>query len=146
MKDNQDFRNHARVDPAFHFFVAPVLLLNVVGTIFVLVHHWPYRVLIHTWLVIVAVALVALATLARVYALRVQDRVIRLEERIRYMQLLSPETIAAAQGLSVKQVVALRFASDAELPGLVQRTLAEHLEPKAIKEAVKVWRSDRLRV
>ncbi len=142
----QNFRNHTRIDPLFHFLVAPVLLLNVVVTIVVLVHHWPEHRLLHAWLVVLAIALSLLATLARIYAIRVQDRVIRLEERIRYLQLLTPEAAAGAGTLSTMQIVALRFASDAELPGLAQRAAAENMTPKAIKEAIKVWRPDTVRV
>ena len=77
---------------------------------------------------------------------RVQDRVIRLEENLRYQRLLPPELLAATQSLTLGQIIALRFASDAELPALVQRTLSENLEPKAIKQSITNWRADNLRV
>jgi hypothetical protein len=93
-----------------------------------------------------ALALLLLAVSARTYALRVQDRVIRLEERLRYQRLLPSDLLAASQSLTLRQIIALRFASDAELPALVQRTLRANLEPKAIKQAITNWRADDLRV
>ena len=133
------------MDPPFHFFVAPVLMVNVVVTIVVLVTHSDHW-LLHGWLVILAFALLLLAGVARSSALRAQDRVIRLEEALWYQRLLGPEDLAAAQGLSLRQVIALRFAGDAELAGLLRRALAEGMTPKAIKQAITVWRADLYRV
>ncbi len=130
----------------FHFFILPVLLINLILTIVVLIRHWPQHVVLFSWFVVMALALFMLAGSARSSALRVQDRVIRLEENLRYQRLLPPEAVAAAQSLTVKQIIALRFASDAELPTLVQRALTENLEPKAIKQSITNWRADNLRV
>ena len=146
MANEQNFSNHTRYEPGFHFILIPILLINVLLTIVVFVHHWPYQRVLHGWLVVMAIALLMLAGLAREYANKVQDRVIRLEESLRYQRLLTPDVALAAQALSVRQVIALRFASDAELQGLVQRTLAENLTPKQIKQAVQVWRPDTHRV
>ena len=145
MSAPQNYKNHARFHPPFHFFVAPVLLINVILSIVVLVRHWPHHIALLSWLVIMSVALFLLAGFARQYALTVQDRVIRLEENLRYQRLLPPELALAAQALSVKQIIALRFASDAELPALLQRTLTENLKPKAIKQSITNWRADHLR-
>jgi hypothetical protein len=142
----QTYKNHSRFHPPFHFFVAPVLLLNVLVSIAVLVHHWPKHWALLIWLVVMSLALFLLTGFARSYALRVQDRVIRLEERLRYQSLLTPELVVAAQSLTLKQIIALRFASDAELPTLIQRTLSENLTPKAIKQSITNWRADNLRV
>jgi len=146
MAEQQSFKHHARMDPPFHFFVAPVLLINVIVTLVVLIHGWPYHVWLHGWLLVMAVALLLLAGVARSSALRAQDRLIRLEETLRYQRLLGPEELVAAQGLSLKQIIALRFASDAELAGLLRRAVAEGMTPKAIKEAIVVWRADLCRV
>ena len=146
MSEPQSYGNHTRFEPLFHFFVAPVLLINLVVTIAVLVRHWPHHLLLHFWLVILAFALLLFAGIARSYALKVQDRVIRLEEQLRYLRLLTPEQVAAAQALTIKQIVGLRFASDAELPALLQRAVAENLSQKAIKQAITTWRPDTFRV
>jgi hypothetical protein len=102
--------------------------------------------ILHIWLTLLAFALVVVATNSRVKDLKLQDRVIRLEERLRFAALLPPATLAATASLTVPQIVALRFASDAELPALVARTLAENLTPKQIKESVVTWRPDTHRV
>lgn len=146
MASEQNYRNHVRFDPPFHFFVAPVLLINVLVTLVVMIHRWPFAALLHVWLFVLALALLVLAGVARSSAIRAQDRVIRLEETLRYQPLLSPAELAAAGGLTLRQIIALRFASDAELPGLVRRALAEGMTPKAIKQAITVWRPDLERV
>lgn len=87
-------------------------------------------------------AVLALIAISRVYTTRLQDRIIRLEELVRAQRLLGPAQLAHWQSLGVKQVAALRFASDAEFAALVDRTIAEGLKPDAIKRAVKDWRAD----
>jgi len=140
----QNFKNHVRLVPTFHFFVLPVLVLNFVQSIFRLVHsgfRWNEIVGVLT-----ALALIFLALHARLFALRVQDRVIRLEERLRLMQLLSEPMRARIPELTVDQLCGLRFASDAELPKLAERALNEKLSRKQIKEAIQNWRPDYWRV
>lgn len=150
MPEPQSFKNHARFDPPFHFIATPILLINLIVTIVVCIttaiHHGTHHLALHIWLVIVSFALVVVSTNSRVKDLKVQDRVIRLEERLRYAALLPPAELAASASLSIRQIVALRFASDAELPALVKRTLAENLEPKQIKESIVAWRPDNHRV
>jgi hypothetical protein len=97
------------------------------------------------------VTLIAITFLLTVFKMRrytvcLQDRVIRLEERLRYAALLTPADLARAQALTTRQIIALRFASDAELPALLHRTLAENLEPSQIKESIEHWRPDHARV
>jgi uncharacterized protein DUF6526 len=146
MPTSQNYRNHTRLFPPYHFFVVWVFLINIIVTIVVLIRRWPHHIAMHIWMVVMALALFVLVTVARTFPLRVQDRVIRLEENLRYQRLLSPELLTAAQSLTLRQTIALRFASDAELPALVQRALAENLPPKAIKQAITDWRADNLRV
>jgi Family of unknown function (DUF6526) len=139
----QTFANHARFDPWFHFFVLPVLFANF----FVCCMH-EYHDPRHfdEWLILMSIVLLVLAVKVRGYALKVQDRIIRLEERLRLSTLLSASTLARLAELKEGQLVALRFASDAEIPGLVEKTLSEKLEPKQIKQAIQNWRSDFWRV
>ena len=140
----QNFENHTRWHAPFHFFLVPIFFLNV---IFALVQLIRFGDLDHAVLLVLAIALVVLTSLARTYALRVQDRVIRLEERLRYQQVLPPALAQRASTLSLRQVVALRFASDEELPELTQQVLDGKLTGgKEIKRAVKQWRADTLRV
>ena len=138
----QSFETHARYVPAFHFFVLPVLLINVIVQIVAAVRA-PGAA--SAWAVVVALALGMAAVLLRVMALTVQDRVIRLEETLRLTRLL-PDRAADIARLSRDHLVALRFASDAEAPGLIARILAGEISSrKDIKAAVKAWRADHLR-
>jgi len=139
----QTYKNHRRFLPAFHFFVIPVLLLNVVNQGR---YMWRAPSEGSAFAVIVAVALLVLAFLSRTQALTVQDRVIRLEMRLRLRQLLPPELQSQVNGLTVRQLVALRFAGDDELPELVRDVAAGKLQTsKDIKLRVKNWQSDYLR-
>ena len=139
----QSYANHVRWLPPFHFFVIPVLLLNVLNT---LRHLWLAPSLSTGFEVLVAAAIMLGALLARVMANSVQDRVIRLEMRLRLAQLLPADMQAGILNLTPKQLVALRFASDAELPGLIRDVLAGKLTTeKAIKLQAKNWQGDWLR-
>src|SRR5581483_5650741 len=139
----QSVRNHTRLLPAFHFFVVPVLFLNLINT---LRHLWLLPSASTAWTVVVALALLTLAFLARIMALTVQDRLIRLEMRLRLREVLPPELHGRIRELTHRQLVALRFASDAELPELTRDVLAGNLATsKEIKQRVKDWQADWLR-
>jgi hypothetical protein len=140
----QNFANHAKVVPAFHYFVVPVLILNFVWSIIRLVHTWfKFDALVG---LLTAAALVLLMFLARIFALRVQDRVIRLEERLRLNRLLPEALKPRIEEFTPGQLIALRFASDTELPALANKVLSENLtDVKAIKRLVQHWRPDHLR-
>ncbi|HMJ26271.1 MAG TPA: DUF6526 family protein [Pyrinomonadaceae bacterium] len=140
----QTFVNHTRWQPWFHYFVAPVMLINFVWAVVTFVKD-PNR---NTgWWIIVSAALVVLATLVRLNSLKVQDRLIRLEERLRYQQLLSPALCQQTGTLHPDQIVALRFAADDELEELVSAVLAGKFSKNAdIKRAIKNWRADTFRV
>jgi hypothetical protein len=143
MADTQSYKNHTRFFPLFHFFVAPVLIINFLNTLRHL-YHRPARDT--GWEVIVAAALVGLAFAARLMAITVQDRVIRLEMQLRMNHVLPPDLSARSGQLTRQQLVALRFASDAELGELVRDVLDGKLTtPKAIKERVRQWTPDYLR-
>ena len=142
----QSFKSHTRFDPPFHFFLAPIALINLGLSVYYTIHQWPMHSRSHLWWIVMSVWFLVALALLRGYALKVQDRVIRLEERIRLAQLLPPAEVAASHALDLRQLIALRFASDAELPALVRRTLVEKLDPKAIKAAITTWRPDTDRV
>lgn len=146
MSAPQNFKNHGRVDPPFHFFVLPVLALNFFISIYLSIHHWPDHWFLYLWWIVVSFALLVLALKTRINALKVQDRIIRLEENLRLASLLSPADLAHVRELDIKQIIALRFASDAELPALVHKTITQGLEPKAIKQNIANWRADNYRV
>lgn len=140
----QNFANHTKFFPPFHFFVLPVLIFNFGWSIYRL-KAWNYSI-DGIIAVVVALALLLGFLTARVAALKVQDRVIRLEERLRYQRLLPAELQSRIEEFTVAQLVSLRFASDAELPALARKVLNDKLEErKAIKQLVKNWKPDYLR-
>jgi uncharacterized protein DUF6526 len=140
----QSYANHTRWHPAFHFFVVPVMLINFVWAIVDFVKNPGAN---QGWWIVVSAALVGLALIARLNALKAQDRIIRLEERLRYQQLLPAELAQQCGSLPIGPVIALRFASDEELEGLVREVLGGRLTKSAeIKKAIKNWRGDTFRV
>ncbi len=140
----QTFQNHARFDPIFHFFALPVLLINAIVCVVRLVRDPSIE---SGRITVVAFALVIVAFKARVYALKVQDRVIRLEERLRMSSALSEPLRSRCGELTEGQMVALRFAPDGELPVLVEKCLAGSFQKQGdIKKAIVNWRADYFRV
>lgn len=138
----QNLGNHARYDPIFHFFALPVVILTVIAAV---VHVVQRPSWFAGWLIIFSVAIVVITIKARGYALKVQDRLIRLEERERLYTLLGDSLRARIEELTEAQLVGLRFASDGEIPGLVQETLAKNLSKADIKKRIKSWRPDYFR-
>jgi hypothetical protein len=139
----QNYKNHPRLFPLFHYFAVPVLLLNVINALRH-IYLTPNRSTIFA--AVVAAAILGAALSARVMALTVQNRVIRLEMRLRLRGLLPPDLHPRIFDLSPGQLVALRFASDDELPDLVRDILDGKLSAqKDIKLRVKNWQSDFLR-
>ena len=143
MPKPQSFSNHIMLDPVFHFFVLPALIFNVI-TVIVRLYRFPS--LGGTWLLLVSLALLMLALRTRSFVTRLQDRIIRLEERLRLSALLQEPLRARISELTDSQLVGLRFASDSELPALVQRALDEKLSRRDIKKAVVTWRADYSRI
>src|SRR5271168_2157849 len=113
MPTAQNLKNHTRLLPSFHFFILPLLLLNFIFSIYVTIHDWPGYEHTHLWWIVMSVVFFVIASLARGSAIKVQDRVIRLEERLRLAALLPAEDRAHIDELSIQQLIALRFASDA---------------------------------
>jgi hypothetical protein len=146
----QTLANHTRWDPPFHFFVLPVFVLALILTLIHFFAHITHGNLfdhVHALLLILlAAAFLTWILKTRLYALRVQDRVIRLEERLRLTQLLSEPLRSRIPELTEGQLCGLRFASDAEIPKLVERTLKENLSRADIKKAIQNWRPDYWRV
>ena len=141
--EKQNFKNHAKIVPAFHYFVLPVLFLNVIWTAGRVVMSFSPATVMG---LLVALALATGAVLWRAFALKVQDRVIRLETRLRLREVLPADLQARIPEFTTGQLVAMRFASDAELPGLARKVLEEKIgDKKAIKMLVKDWQADLLR-
>jgi len=146
----QSYASHTRWDPLFHFFILPIF---IVGLIFTLIHffahitHGDFRDHFHAFLLILlATALLGAVVKSRLYAIKVQDRVIRLEERLRLTQLLPEPLRSRIPEITEDQLCGLRFASDAEIPKLVERALNEKLSRRDIKKSIKNWRPDYWRV
>jgi hypothetical protein len=139
----QSLANHARWDPLFRFFLAPVFILTAVGAVIHLVRHPSYH---SAAFFVISVAAVVALTKIRMYSLKVQDRVIRLEERLRLTALCSEPMRSRIPELTEEQLIALRFASDAEAPALAQRAITEKLSRADIKKAIQTWRPDNWRV
>ena len=140
----QTYTNHTRRFPLVHFVIFPLLILNFLYQAFRL---YQERSMDRSGWLVLAIVFMLIALSARVQALVVQDRTIRLEERLRYKELLSPELAKQASDLPTGKIIALRFASDEELSDLVGQVLGGKLTTsKEIKMAVKNWRGDHLRV
>ena len=139
----QNFANHTRLVPGFHGFVVPVLAINLIWSLVQLRNGISIA---SVWSVLVAAALAGLALSARLFAITVQDRVIRLEMRLRLASLLPADLQPRIGEFTVGQLVALRFAGDDELPALARQVLQEKLDDrKAIKRRIKNWQGDFLR-
>lgn len=139
----QTYANHARFFPLFHFFAFPVLLINFLVSAWQVVRTPSAGML---WSCIVSAALAAAALAARVMALSVQDRVIRLEMRLRLHDVLPADLQSRIPELTRAQFIGLRFACDSELPNLVRQALSGSLKSTAdIKKAVTQWQTDDLR-
>jgi hypothetical protein len=139
----QSFKSHARFDPPFHFFLALVFVANLVVVGIYAFRHFSFY---SGWLVVLSIAFLLLAFKARSYPLKVQDRVIRLEERLRLQALAPEQWHAQIYRLSEDQLIGLRFAADDEVVELAKQALEHKLTRKQIKERIKNWRSDDWRV
>ena len=140
--DVQNYGNHRRWNPLWHFVAVPILIFNAVIAVVVLVRT-PSRSTV--WAAVVALTLVLALALLRRMALRVQDRVIRLEERLRLNRLM-PDRHEEIEDLGREQLIAIRFASDAEVPHLLDRISRGEIRTQdEIKRAIQHWRPDHLR-
>lgn len=140
---NQNFSNHRKLVPAFHFIALLGSLILVIGSIVNLVktsHEGLYSASLITF---GAIVLLFTAFYTRIFSLRAQDRVIRAEENFRYF-ILTKQTLP--KELTVRQIVGLRFTSDEEFPALVEKAVKEKMSENDIKKAIKDWRGDYYRV
>jgi hypothetical protein len=139
----QNLKNHARLDPPFHFVLASVLIANLIVSIVYVVRHPCFY---SAWYVVMSVAAFVAAFRMRTYPLKVQDRVIRLEERLRLQALAPAEWHSQIYRLTEDQLIGLRFAADDEVVELAKQALEHNLNRKQIKERIKDWRADNWRV
>ena len=140
----QTYANHTRFHPPFHYFLAPGALVLIVLTVVNVFRHYSQ---LDAWiLLLTAILFFAAVFLVRSYPLKAQDRIIRLEERLRLQTVLSGALARRIPELTEAQLIALRFASDSELPALVEKALAAKMPAREIKKAIVAWRADTFRV
>lgn len=139
-KTPQTLQNHAKMVAPFHYILLPILLINLLLSMYRFATAFSFET---AWLVWMAVALIMIALFARIFALQAQDRVIRLEERMRLQTLLPDELKPRIHDFTMDQLAALRFASDSELPNLARRVLEDGIDDrKTIKQLIVTWRAD----
>lgn len=141
----QNYANHRRIDPGFHFLLFGLIVLTLGGSIVNLVQSWGDHARIYSASLILALTVIVLilSGFCRMYALKAQDRAIRAEENLRHYSLTGK---LLDSRLTVRQIVGLRFASDEEFPALAQRAAQENLSGDAIKRSIENWRADTYRV
>jgi len=142
----QNLKNHGRFDPPIHFVLFPILLANLVFSVVHMIHHRADAYFAGPWFVVLSVAAFIPLMRLRRYPLKVQDRVIRLEERIRLQALAPAAWHAQIYKLTEDQLIGLRFAADDEVVELAKQALEGNLTRKQIKERIKSWRADNFRI
>ncbi len=144
MPEPLSYKTHRAYDPLYHFFVVPVLGINVLFTAYVLVRR---PIFVNVWALIFAIALLGLAWRVRYFPLRIQDRLIRLEETLRLQRVLPEELRGKISDLSTRELIALRFCTDDELPEHVRAIYAgEYRGGENVKSRIKTWRPDPHRI
>lgn len=142
----QGFKSHGRMDPFYHYVLALILLANLAFATFHLAHHWADSRIASSWFMALSVAAFIPYIKLRTYPLKVQDRVIRLEERLRLQALAPAQWHGQIYRLTEDQLIGLRFAADDEVVELAKQALEHNLNRKQIKERIKSWRPDYWRV
>ena len=142
----QNLKNHGRIDPPYHFVTFFVLIANLVFAVFHLVHHWYETRIASEWYLALSLLVFIPFFKIRLYPLKVQDRVIRLEERLRLQALAPAEWHAQIYRLTEDQLIGLRFAADDEVVELAKQALEHNLTRKQIKERIQNWRPDYFRI
>ena len=141
----QSLKNHGRFDPPFHLLFL-ILIANVVFSVFHLIRHWNESPIASSWYLVLSLLVFIPYIKLRTYPLKVQDRVIRLEERMRLQALAPSEWHAQIYRLTEDQLIGLRFAADDEVVELAKQALEHNLTRKQIKERIKSWRADNWRI
>ena len=139
----QNYKNHAQMVPGFHYLTFGLLFALLGGSINYLIKATPENKYLGALVVLIAFIFVFIAWYARTFALKAQDRAIRAEEALRYYIMTGK---AMPTALNMGQIIALRFASDAEYLALVDRAIKENLSNKEIKLAIQNWKADYYRV
>lgn len=143
MSGQQTYATHRRFDPPYHFFLMPLALLAILIAAYRLIRQPGLH---HLGLLVIVLAVALLVLLLRLYALKVQDRLIRLEETLRMQRLLPADLAGRIGELTPGQMVGLRFAADGELAERVREALDQKLGGEAIKKRIQTWRPDHFRV
>jgi hypothetical protein len=143
--ENQNYANHRQIVPMYHRVLLPLLVLTLIGSGVNLYESWGDHMRLYSasLIVVLTICVLILTFFCRIFALKAQDRAIRGEENLRHF-VLTGKLLDAR--LTIRQIVALRFASDDELAALAQEAAEKNLTPDAIKQAVKKWRADTYRV
>jgi len=139
----QNFKNHSRFVIGYHGVTFLAMMALLIGSIINLVNTSDDNFYSSSLLVLVSIIILVLSFYSRTFALKAQDRAIRAEENFRYY-LLTGKPIS--KGIKMRQIIGLRFASDEEFPGLVERAEKENLSEKEIKQQIKNWKADTYRV
>ncbi len=139
----QNLKNHARLDPPFHIVLTLIVGLNLIYSVVHLVRHFGFQ---SAWFVVLSLGAVIVFLKLRTYPIKVQDRVIRLEERLRLQALAPAEWHTQIYRLSEDQLIGLRFAGDDEVVSLAKQALEENLNRRQIKERIRDWRADEWRI
>ena len=143
-RQQQNFHNHRRLVPGYHVGVFGIFVLNFVYQV---VHFFRFPSVAAAVGTLTALGLLGLVFYTRIFALKVQDRVIRLEMRLRLKEILPADLRARVQELDAGQLIALRFASDAEMADLVREVLTNQIHSRdEIKRRIRDWQADDLRV
>jgi hypothetical protein len=142
----QNLKNHGRIDPPFHVVLFFVLVANLVFAVFHMIHHWADSYWASKWYLLLSLVVFIPYLKLRTYPLRVQDRIIRLEERLRLQTLAPAEWHTQINRLTEDQLIGLRFAADDEVVALAKQALEHHLTRKQIKERIQNWRPDHFRI
>lgn len=139
----QNFKNHAQMVPGFHYVTFGAIIALIGGSINYLLKATPENKYLASLLVLTSIVFVFIAWFSRTFALKAQDRAIRSEENLRHYVLTGK---LLPKNLTIGQIVALRFAADAEFPALAEKAAAENLSGKDIKQSIQNWKADFYRV